>query len=183
MAGPRQIQEVPLTRTLTIGGKKVTSPIDPQEFNLLNDMRQQVQQLTARMAIPDPPKNLKATAQAFTVQVQFSRSGDADYYEILSALKPNTQDPSVRITDIGNSNSWVDNVGQPTITKYYWVRARKSTGSSSLIIGPVKATTLASGTSAAQPSPPPAGNILVTNLETGQTAAYTLAGPRNAGNQ
>jgi hypothetical protein len=186
MPGPRQIADVPLTRKLsiTINGQKQTQtvPIDQQEYNLLSDMRQQIQQLTARVAIPDPPTNLKATGQAFSNQIQFTRSGDADYHEVLSSLTPSLKDASVRVYDIGNTNAWVDNIGQSAITKYYWVRARKLTGASSLQIGPAKATTLASATAQAQPSPPPASNIVVMNAETGQLIPYTLAGPRNTGN-
>jgi hypothetical protein len=183
MPGPRTLPEVPTMRTIkiTVNGQSqtVSSPIDPNELNLLTNMRQQVTQLTARLAIPDPPTNLKATAQAFANFIQFSRSGDADYYEITMALKPNLNDPSVVIKDIGNSNSYSDQIGNVGITKYYWVRARKMTGASSIQVGPVKATTLASATGSNQPNPPAAGNILVLDASTGTLLPYTLSSPRS----
>jgi plastocyanin len=182
MPAPRGIGEVP-TEVVSLtkdsqGNVKVNSS---QLRRFLVDVREQVLQLRQRTSLPGSPTNLRATAQSFQNLVQWSRTADADYYEVVSALKPNLSDPSAVTTDVGNSVSWTDNVGNHSITKYYWVRARKLTGSSSPNVGPVSATTLAAGTGVTPPSPPPPAQILVLDRISGRVIPYVLAGERPYG--
>ncbi len=160
-----------------VNGKSV--PLDPQLRRVLVDLREQVIQLRQRQAIPDAPTNVKATAQAFANLVQWTRSSDADYYEVLHATTPALTDPHLQTTDVGNSALWQDKIGNSGIKKFYWVRARKRTGATSLEVGPVTATTLTSATGVTPPAPPPASNILVTDQNTGRVIAYTLTSPRS----
>lgn len=186
MAKVRGVPEVPQQSIRVITGKDGTvhrvSELTPQHQQFFVDIREQLLQLRQRQAVPDPITNLKATGQAFSNLIQFTRSADADYYQVLHALTPSLLDPLLQITDIGNSALWVDHVGQNSIQKFYWVRARKRTGPTSLEAGPVNATTVASGTGVTPPPPPPPGNILVIDQSTGRRSYYTLGGPRSLNN-
>jgi hypothetical protein len=181
---PRGIGEIPLQHTVRVidsdgKEKNIQSPLDPQLRRVLVDMREQLLQIRQRQTVPDAPTNLKATGQAFSNLIQWTRSSDADYYEVLHALTPALTDPHLQTTDVGNSALWIDHVGQTAIKKFYWVRARKRTGASSLEIGPVNATTVASATGVNPPTPPPPSNILVTDRSTGRVIPYTLTSPRS----
>jgi len=171
----RGIGEIPLQHV--VDGKNV--PLDPQLRRVLVDLREEVLHLRQRQAVPDAPTNVKATAQAFSNLIQWTRSSDADYYEVLHALTPSLLDPHLQTTDVGNSAMWLDHVGQSAIKKFYWVRARKRTGASSLEVGPVNATTLISATGVTPPTPPPPSNILVLDKNTGRVIPYTLTSPRS----
>lgn len=179
----RGVPELPLQSIRTIiDSKGVThriSEFTPQHQQFLSDVREQLLQLRQRQAIPDAPTNVKATGQAFSNLVQWTRSGDADYYEVLHALTPALTDPHLQITDVGNSALWVDHIGNNGITKFYWVRARKRTGASSLEVGPASAITLIAATGVTPPPPPPPANILVTDQATGRVIAYGLTSPRS----
>lgn len=186
--GPRNIGEIPLSHMVTVQvpGKTgapvaVTSksPIDPQLYQVLSDIREQVLQTRQRLAVPDPPTNFKATAQSLSILLQWTRSGDADYYEVLKAFTPSTSDPHLQVIDVGNSASYADNIGSAAIKTYYWVRARKVTGAASLTMGPQSATTVAPTTGVPQPTPPPASSILVVDTSTGRVIPYVLADPRS----
>lgn len=159
-----------------VDGKSV--PLDPQLRRVLSDMREQVLQLRQRLTVPSGPSNLKATAQALSNLIQWTRSSDADYYEVLHATTPSLLDPNLQTTDVGNSAMWLDHVGQSAITKFYWIRGRKRTGSTSLEIGPVSATTLVSTAGVTPPVPPPPSDIIVIDKTTGRQIPYTLSGPR-----
>jgi hypothetical protein len=172
---PRGIGEIPMQHI--VDGKSV--PLDPQIRRVLVDMREQITQLRQRQAIPDPPTNVKATAQAFANLVQWTRSSDADYYEVLHALTPSLKDTHLQTTDVGNSALWQDKVGNSGVQKFYWVRARKRTGASSLEVGPANATTLTSATGVTPPAPPPASNVLTTDQSTGRVIPGGPNSPRS----
>lgn len=127
----------------------------------LQDMREVVIQLRESLAPPSVPSNLKVTAQAFSNLVQWTRSINADFFEVLWSSTPNLQ--QANIVNVGNSAQWVDQVGQSGIQRFYWVRARKNTGPRSLEIGPQSGTTLASGTGVTPPAPPPPSQEVVKN--------------------
>lgn len=177
---PRGVPELPRQSIRTIvDAKGVThriSEFTPQHQQFLSDVREQLLQLRQRQAIPDAPTNVKATGQAFSNLVQWTRSADADYYEVLHALTPSLTDPHLQTTDAGNSALWTDHVGQNNVKKFYWVRARKRTGASSLETGPANATTVASTVGVTPPVPPPASNILVLDRATGRVLPYSLSG-------
>lgn len=142
----------------------------------LVDLRQQVLQLSGRIAIPDTPSNVRVTPQSFQNLIQFTKSIDADFYEVMHAQMPNQADPSATLVDIGDSASWVDSVGQVNIKKYYWIRARKLTGASSPWTPVASGTTLASGTGVTPPNPPPPASIVVLDQLTGLRIPYVLSG-------
>lgn len=150
-----------------------------QHRALLVALREQLLQLRQRQSIPDAPTNVKVTAGPFMNTLQFTRSADADYYEVMHSPTANLLDARVQITDIGNSALWQDHVGNSGITVFYWVRARKRSGASSLEVGPVKATTLAAAAGVTPPNPPPPANIMVKDQVTGRVIAYSLSRTRS----
>ena len=168
MSKARNIGEIPATLD---GG--------PQHRRVMVDMREQILQLRQRLAVPDAPTNLKIVAQAFSNLVQFTRSADADYYEVLHAPTSSLLDPALQTADIGNTSTWIDHVGNVGIKVFYWVRARKRTGASSLEVGPVSATTLAAAAGVTPPSPPPPANIIVMDQTTGRRIPYSLSRTRS----
>lgn len=166
---PRNIPEVP---THLDNG--------PQHRALLVAMREQIHQLTGRLAIPQPPTNVVATAQAFQNLIQWTKSTDADYYEVMSSATPNQQDHSSVIVDVGDSAQYQDRIGN-NVTRYYWIRARKLTGATSNWSSMVTATALGSAAGVTPPTPPPPGNIIVQDQVTGRQIAYQLVGVRTQG--
>lgn len=179
----RGVPELPLPKVRIIVDKDGTrheiSEMTQQHQQFFTDIREQLIQLRQRQAIPDPPTNVKATGQPFQNLVQWTRSSDADYYEVLHSLTPALTDPHLQTNDAGNSAQWQDHIGQSGIKKFYWVRARKRTGASSLEVGPASATTLVSTPGVTPPVPPPPSNILVTDQATGRVIPYTLTSPRS----
>lgn len=145
-----------------------------QHYNVMRDMREMILELRGTLAPPATPTNVKVTAQAFSILVQFSRVNDADYYEVRHGISANAGDQSVIVQDIGSSQSWVDNIGNTGVTKTYWVRAAKMTGARSQWSEAHSATTLASNTGTTQPTPPPA-RIVVIDQQTGQRIPYDIA--------
>jgi hypothetical protein len=182
MTTTRGIPEVPLPLSKTIvdkdGKSHIISVLTPQHQRFFTDIREQLIQLRSNQAVPDPPSNLRVTPQAFANLIQFTRSSNADYTELVISSTPNLNDPSSTIVDIGTGAQYQDIVGNSNITRYYWIRARKNTGSSSLQVGPGSGTTLAAATGVTPPTPPPPGNLVAIDQTTGQQYAYTLTGPR-----
>ena len=125
----------------------------------LVDMREVVLQLREAMSPPTIPSNLKVTSQAFSNLVQWTRSINADFFEVLWASTPNLQ--QANIVNVGNSAQWVDQIGNNGITRFYWVRAVKTTGPRSLEVGPQSGTTLASNSGVTPPAPPPPSQQVV----------------------
>ena len=101
---------------------------------------------------PNRVTNLTATGKAGGIIVQFTRS-DGDCYILYTNLTPEISG-AVRI-DLGLANEYSDEIGQATVTKYYWVKAKKGQMESALA-GPVSAVSLALGTAIVFPTPPPA---------------------------
>lgn len=180
---PRGVPEVPQQQVFTITDKngidRQVSILTPQHQQWMSDVREQLLQIRQRQAVPDAPTNLRATAQALSNLLQWTRSSDADYYEVLAGLTPALNQSGLQTIDVGNSAQYLDHVGQSAIQKFYWVRARKRTGASSLEVGPVNATTLISTVGVTPPVPPPPSNILVHDQSTGRVIAYTLSSPRS----
>lgn len=105
-----------------------------------------------------PPRqisNLKVTPVAGGNYIQFSKS-DGDNYAVYVNTTANFDTAAAR--DVGQSPTYVDNVGDGGKTRYYWVVAKKSGQPDSQPFGPVSGTTLALGTSATVPTPPPASD-------------------------
>lgn len=174
----RGIREVPMPSVRVIVDKNgVTHRVaefTEQHRQFLVDLRESVIKLRATQGPINPPTNLSATAQAFSNFIQFTRSGNADYYEVLHGTTANIKDPTTVTVDLGNSSQFLDHVGNSGIKKFYWVRARKNTGESSNETGPVIATTLVAATGVTPPTPPPPSNIIVIDRITGRQVPYTL---------
>src|SRR5881394_1761958 len=105
-------------------------------------MRSTIIQLRASQAPIQAPTNFAGTALAFAVLLQWTRVVNADYYEVLWNTRPDATTATVQ--GVGDSQRWVDNIGQVGVTRSYWVRARKFTGAISKMSGPQTITTLAS---------------------------------------
>jgi hypothetical protein len=136
----------------------------------LQDLRQVVVGLRESIVPPTVPTNLQVTAQAFANLVQWTRSINADFYEVLWSSTPNIG--AAIIVNVGNSAQWTDPVGQSAITRFYWVRAGKNTGARSEEVGFKSATTLASGTGVTPPKPPPPSQNQALNQRTGRIEPY-----------
>jgi hypothetical protein len=149
---PRGIPEVPLN-------------IDPQHRRFLVDLREMVVQLRENQSPPTVPTNFTVTAQGFQNLLQWTRSINADFFEVLWSSSPLLS--SAVVVPVGNAQSWVDSIGQVNIKRYYWVRAAKNTGPRSVEVGPVIATTLASGTGVTPPRPPVPSQTVVQDQRTG----------------
>lgn len=173
----RGLREVPRPSVRTIvDAKGVTHKVaefTEEHRNFLVDLREQIIQLRNRQAAIGPPTNPVATAQAFSNLFQWTRTTEADYYEVLHSTTPNIND--AQIVDVGNSALWVDHVGNVGIKKFYWVRGRRHTGGASTETGVVSATTLAAATGVTPPLPPPPSDIIIVDRATGRQIPYTLA--------
>lgn len=149
----------------------------PQHRQLLVAMREQITQLTGRLAVPATPTNVTVTPQSFQNLISWSKSNDADYYEVRASATPNINDGSAVTVDAGDSQQYQDTVGN-NVARYYWVRSRKLTGAASQWSSVAKGTALASGTGVTPPTPPPAGTSLVQDQTTGQPVPANLPSTR-----
>lgn len=143
--GPRGIPEVPLLKDA-----------DPQLRRFLVDMRQAFLNLRPTQTPLSSPTNLVVTPQDRGNLIQFTRSANADFFELLWSA---TADISkAQIINILTSNSHMDWIGQANVKRFYWVRAGYFSSSiRSNPAGPVAGTTLASGSTVNFPTPPPPG--------------------------
>lgn len=166
---PRGIPEVPLLKARTIVDQKGQSHLvleySSELRRHLQDMREVVVQLRANQVPPTVPTNVKVTPEAFSNLVQWTRSVNADYYEVLWA--PNSNIANAQVVNVGSSAQWTDNVGNSGVTRFYWVRARKNTGAVSNPSNPLSGTTLASNAGVTPPAPPPQSQNQVIDQRTG----------------
>ena len=148
MAKVRAIPELPCNGSMS-----------PRQRRIQVDMRQNTIGVRKAQSPPTTPTNLKVTPLAFNNMVQWTRSVNADFYEVLWSSTP--QLSGATAVAVGDSAQWTDNVGQSGITRYYWVRGRKFTGVKSIEAGPQAGTTLAATTGVTPPTPPPASQTIV----------------------
>jgi hypothetical protein len=151
-------------------------PKDLRDF--LQDLQGQVVSLRGTQQPLPTPTNFKVTPMAFGNLLQWTRSLGADYYEVLWAATANNTQANVQ--GVGDSAQWFDNVGQAAVKRYYWVRAKKYLGNTSLLTPGLSGTTLASGTGVNPPTPPPASKILVIDMQTGHVIPYALVHGRGS---
>lgn len=145
--GPRGIPEVPML-----------SSSDPELRRFLVDLRQSVLNLRPTQTPLSSPTNLQVTPQDRANLIQFTRSANADFFELLWSLSNDIS--KAQIVNILTSNSHLDWIGQAGVTRFYWVRAGYFTSSiRSNPVGPISGTSLGVGTAVNFPTPPPPGPL------------------------
>lgn len=121
----------------------------PEVRRLLQDLRRTV------LDSATPPigvTNLRATGKAYSILVQWTVD-DADKWYLWASDTPNISEAV--LIDVGNSNQWVDDVGQTGKKRYYWMVSQK--GANLLnTVGPVNATSVDFNVPVPTPDPPPA---------------------------
>jgi hypothetical protein len=142
------------------------------ERRVVSEMRQAIVDLRGPQAPPGIPTNFVVTPLAFGNLLQWTRGINADGTNVYWNSKPTLA--GAVLIDVGNSHQHVDYVGNANVKRYYWVQSYDShvqfNGATSIEVGPVAGTTLASGTGVNVPAPPPAGATQVTNVQTGQVS-------------
>jgi hypothetical protein len=151
----RGIPEVPMD----VGSKE-------EMRRFLSDLRQTVVDLRGSQVPPTPPTNFKATPIGFGVLLQWTRGLHADGTEVLWSLTPTLA--SAVVIDAGSGHQYVDYTSNTT-KRFYWIRSYDNHAPvRSRETGPVNATPLASGTSVAAPTAPPANQGQTRDTTTGR---------------
>lgn len=129
---------------------------------LLQWMCNSIKNLQVELIPPTTVTNLRATAQAGAVQIDFTRSDGDDFILYVNSV------PSINLAlrvDLGLANKYIDDIGAGGILRYYAVKAKK--GILDGQVSPwVSATTLALGTAIVPPAAVPAAEIAFTDQET-----------------
>lgn len=146
------------------GIPEVPSGIDPTVRRYLMEIRKAIKRLEGSVIPPRPVTNLRATAKAGGVILQFTRS-DGDTY-ILYWNSTAGINGATRI-DLGLANEYVDEIGDEGVKRYYWIKVKKGQMESEMA-GPVYATTLALDAEITPPTRPPASENLIKSDETGE---------------
>lgn len=154
----------------TRGIPEVPLGLDNDLRRLLVEMRETIIKLRSGQAPLPSPTNFKATSLAFGGLLQWTRVTGADYYEVL--WSPTADATQANVKGVGDSAEYLDHIGQIGTKRFYWVRARKFTGGSSSLTGPLNITTLASNVGVPPPPPPPPGQIIVIDQKSGHQVYY-----------
>ncbi len=142
-----------------------------EQVNFYRWVRNTLVGLQAAMIPPDTPSNVRATAVAGGIQVDFTRS-DGDNYILYRNTTPSVNG-ATRI-ELGTANVYTDDFGAGSVLRYYTVLAKKG----NVIAAPspwVSATSLALGTPITPPTPPPPTYFAFTDDETEGEAQATIA--------
>jgi hypothetical protein len=143
----------------------VNEPDWRTQRRLLTDMREAIIQNNDSRTPPRDPSNLQVTPLPGGNRVSFTRS-DADYYILYYAT---TRDHSTAVAiDLGGGNEFNHLRGKGTEELFYWVQGFKHNGKSSNLVGPNSGTTLALGTNATLPLPPPSDDAPIKDDTTGR---------------
>ena len=131
--------------------------LHPEVRRFLVDLRQSIINLRPTQTPLTAPTNLTVTPQDRSNLILFTRSANADYFEILWNSTPSLN--GAQVLNITSSNQYHDWVGQVNVKRFYWVRARYFTNPSIISVetGPVAGTTLAVGSAVNFPNLPPPG--------------------------
>lgn len=129
---------------------EIPGNVDTGLRRALIEMRKAINRLESSAVPPAAPSNLKATAKAGGVILQWTKS-DGTGYVVYRNSSANL-DGAIRF-DAGNSASYIDEIGKEGVTLYYWIRAKKNSMESA-VTGPVNATTLALTAEITFPTPP-----------------------------
>jgi hypothetical protein len=132
---------------------EVPQHLDNATRHFLSSLRETVLGLRGQLAPPTVPTNLKVTPISFGNLVQWTRSVNADWFEVLWNTVPDLA--TAQIVPVGDAAQWTDNIGKNGILRYYWVRAARNNGYRSNPSAPLSGTSLASGTAVTPPPPPP----------------------------
>lgn len=143
--------------------REIPKNIPPEMRGFLQDVRETLLDIRGALSAPRQPIQFTGTAIPGGALLTWVMT-DADTYEILWNSTPNISGASV--VEAGNSGQWQDGMGAANVTRYYWLRAKKSTGVVAPIVGPVKVTSAALGAGVTLPVPPPASDRLVLNQTT-----------------
>lgn len=161
------------------GIREVPQGVSEEVRGFLEDVRENILSLRTNQAPLAGPTNFNVTPMPFGNTVQWTRSVDADYYEIWWNTSPSLN--GAQTQGVGDSGQYIDTVGKDGVTRYYWVRARKYNGASSVIVGPKSGTTLAATPGVTPPTPPPPSHILVVDTGTGRSVYYVPFGGAGGG--
>lgn len=143
---------------------------DPNELlDIIREMRQAIIDARGPLHTPGPPTNFKVTPLAGAILLQWSRGTNADGTEVHWNTKPTLN--GAFTVDVAGSSQYVDYVGGNGVTRFYWIgsydiHAPAGSPSTSTLVGPLSATSLASGSGATPPAPPPQG-VMSTNVRLG----------------
>lgn len=159
----------------TRGIPEVPMGLEASHHRFLTDIRQQLIDLRQAQAPLAIPTNFRATGQALSVVLQWTRVTNADYYEIL--WNGTASLAGANIIDAGNASEYTNYIGIVGIKRFYYVRARKNSGARSLESTVTFATTLAAAAGVTPPVPPPPSHIIVTDQTTGHQIPYALYRP------
>lgn len=154
---------------------EVPSNIPVEHRRFLTQLRNAVVQMQGQTQPPAGPTNFIVTPIAGGNVIQFTREVSADNTVLYSSPTASLNDAGLH-ANLGYSTSYTDNVGQGSVTKYYWLRSYRGP-TQGAIVGPVKGTTLALGTSTTLPANPPESSLSVTNSQTGNTIQPAVSGP------
>jgi hypothetical protein len=137
-------------------------PIDcsPQMRKFLTAMRNAVlRQSGFSHTQPRTPANLTVTPIAGGNYIQFTKT-DGDRYVLLWSRTPTVAD-AISV-DLVLSPSYPHVIGEPAVTIYYWVKAKKTGAPDSALSDMKQGTTLAMGAATTIPEAPPQGDTPVT---------------------
>ncbi len=137
-------------------------PGDLQRSSFDQWVRNTLLSVQANLLPPSPVTNVRATALAGAIKIDFTRS-DGDSYTLYKNNTPSTN-LSTRI-DLGTANTYIDNIGDGAILRYYLV-VSKTGGRESTPSAWVSATTLALNTPVVPNVPPPATDTAFKDKET-----------------
>jgi len=161
------------------GVREVPQGVDDELRGFLEDLRRNVVAIRTNQSPITSPTNFKVTPLPFGNLLQWTRTVNADYYEVLWNTNPTLQNANIQ--GVGDSAQHVDQVGNSGIKRFYWLRARKYTGSASGLTGPLSGVTLAATPGVTPPTPPPPSHIFVVDTTTGHSIIYVPFGGAGGG--
>lgn len=129
---------------------------------------------------PSPPSNIHANPIPGGVNLTFTGGQGADKHLLLISPHAtwNPGLPNTHIVDLGSSSLHSHMIGQPGVTRYYWITAVRGNRVSTPPTGPIKATTLPLATPAANPPFVPISQQTVKSFATNRA---TILRPKKGG--
>lgn len=153
------------TQRHAIGEVPHDLPVHHRKF--FTEIRNAIVQLQGSKVPPRAPTNLAIVPIAGGNAIQFTRS-DGDYYRLYVSNSPDFG--AANVIDLGDTGQYSHVFGEAAITKFYWVKAFKSSGMPSDPAGPLSGTSLALNTGTTVPTPPPGTDTPSEDTFTGKKA-------------